>query len=106
MNKTRAISPAKNKIKGRFKLNSILLLKNKSATFTFEEMIEAVLAIFVGLLLIWVLLPIPLDLYKMSASQMNYADPMLLALWSNFPIIIIVVIIIGVIIGLFRRFGE
>lgn len=96
----------KNKIKSRFKVSSISLLRNKSATLTFEEIIEAVLTIFVVLLIIWVFLPITLDLYKMSASEMNYADPMFVALWSNFPVIIIVAIIIGVIIGLIRRSGE
>ena len=106
MNKTKATSFAKNKIKSRFKLSSISLLRNKSATLTFEEIIEAVLAIFVGLLLIWFFLPFTLDLYEVSASQMNYADPMFVALWSNFPVIIIVAIIIGLIIGLVRRSGE
>lgn len=82
------------------------LLRNKSATLTFDKIIEIALTIFVVLLIIWIFLPLTIDLYKTSANQMNYAHPLFLALWSNIPVIFTIVLIFGVIIALIRYLND
>jgi|GEM_PF-3280271 len=85
------------------------LIKNEDAAFTIKEMVEAVVAIGIGIILAGILFPIAFQMFgglpeSLAGTEMN---PTLLGMiWGYIPIIVIVMFMIGLIFAILGWFGN
>lgn len=87
----------------------IRLRHDETATFTLKEMVEAVVAIGIGIILAGILFPIAFQMFgglpeSLAGTEMN---PTLLGMiWGYIPIIVIVMFMIGLIFAILGWFGN